>query len=236
MGLRARLEAKLARQLGHPAGLAGHIVARGLDRGNERLITTAVQALQPSPRATLADVGFGGGVGLRLLLDEAAGSIVHGVEVSGAMLQRAQTTFPVELSSGRLCLHRASIEQLPLDDASLDGAITVNTLYFVADLHRALGELARVLRQSGRVVIGIGDPDAMSELSFTAHGFRLRPVDEITAALTAAGLPVVDHRRVGEARIPAHVLIAQRADSPRADVGDAVASASERPTDQRNTL
>jgi ubiquinone/menaquinone biosynthesis C-methylase UbiE len=126
------------------------------------------------------------------------------------MLQRAQTTFPVELSTGRLRLHRAPIEQLPLDDASLDGAITVNTLYFVADLDRAPGELARVLRQSGRVVIGIGDPDAMSELPFTAHGFRLRPVDEIKPALTAAGLPAVDHRRVGDARIPAHMLIAQR--------------------------
>jgi arsenite methyltransferase len=209
MGLRARLEAQLARQLGHPAGLAGRLVARGLDRGNERLISTAVQALEPSPRATLADVGFGGGLGLRLLLNAIDGSVVHGVEVSTAMLQRAQTTFGDELSSGRLRLHRGPIEQLPLADASLDGVITINTLYFVTELDRAFGELARVLRVRGRVVIGFGDPEAMRELPFTAHGFRLRPVEEITAALAAAGLPVLEHRRVGDARIPAHVLIAQ---------------------------
>jgi hypothetical protein len=40
-----------------------------------------------------------------------------------------------------------------------------------------------VLNGSGRAVIGIGDPVAMSGLPFTAHGFRLRPVDEITTAL-----------------------------------------------------
>jgi arsenite methyltransferase len=184
-------------------------VARALNRGNEQLIATAVGALEPSEAATLADVGFGGGLGLRLLLNTTDGSIVHGVEVSAAMLQRAQTTFGTEISTGRLLLHRASIESLPLGDSSLDGVISVNTLYFVAELDRAFGELARVLTSSGRVVIGIGDPEAMTALPFTAHGFCLRPVDEIKAALAAAGLAVVDHRRVGDARIPAHVLIAQ---------------------------
>lgn len=38
-GLRPRFDARLARQLGHPSGLAGRIVARGLDRGNKGLIT-----------------------------------------------------------------------------------------------------------------------------------------------------------------------------------------------------
>ena len=111
--------------------------------------------------------------------------------------------------TGRLLLHRASIEQLPLGDSSLDGAITVNTLYFVPELDLAFGELARVLKGSGRVVVGIGDPEAMSGLRFTAHGFRLRSLDQITAALAAAGLPVIDHRRVSDARLAAHILIAQ---------------------------
>jgi arsenite methyltransferase len=209
MGLRTQLEVQLARQLGHPAGLAGRMVARGLNRGNQLLITTAVRALEPFAGATLADVGFGGGIGLRLLLDVCDNSSVHGVEVSAAMLERAQTTFADELTTGRLILHQAPIEQMPLGDASLDGAITLNTLYFVPELDRALVELARVLKGSGRAVIGIGDPDAMSRLPFTAHGFRLRPVDQITTALAAAGLPVLDHRRVGDGRIPAHILIAQ---------------------------
>jgi hypothetical protein len=44
-----RLRTRLAGRLGHPAGLAGPIVARGLNRGNQRLITTAVRTLQPPP-------------------------------------------------------------------------------------------------------------------------------------------------------------------------------------------
>jgi arsenite methyltransferase len=66
-----------------------------------------------------------------------------------------------------------------------------------------------VLKNSGRVAIGIGDPKAMNHRSFTAHGFRLRPLDEITAALAATGLPVIEHLRVGDGPTPAHVLVAK---------------------------
>jgi arsenite methyltransferase len=213
-GLRTRFQAQLARQLGHPSGLAGRVVARGLNRGNKRLITEVVQALTPSARATVADIGFGGGLGLELLLKAADDTVVHGIEVSSSMIRRAQTRFGDELSSGRLHLHLASVAQLPLGDASLDGAITVNTLYFVSDLDRAFDEVARVLRRSGRLVIGIGDPEAMSELAFAAHGFRLRAVEEISDALSSAGLTVVDHRRNRDSRIQSHILIAHPAEAP----------------------
>lgn len=208
-GLRTRFQAQLARQLGHPSGLAGRVVGHRLNRGNKQLITRVVQALEPPARASVADIGFGGGLGLELLLNAADGTVVHGVDVSSAMIQQAQKRFGDELSAGRLHLHLASIERLPLGDGSLDGAITVNTLYFVSDLDRAFNELARVLRGQGRLVIGIGDPEAMSDLAFTAHGFRLRTVDEISAALTGAGLNVVHHRRDDDSRIQSHVLTAQ---------------------------
>jgi arsenite methyltransferase len=107
--LRTRFQAKLARQLGHPSGPAGRIVGRGLDRDNEQLITEVVQALEPSTRATVADIGFGGGLGLELLLNVADNIVVHGVEVSSSMMRRARTRFGDELSAGRLHLHQASI-------------------------------------------------------------------------------------------------------------------------------
>lgn len=116
----------------------------------------------------------GGGIGLRLLLDRPDAPTVHGVEVSTEMIRQAQAAFAGDLAAGRLRLHHASITALPLATSSLDGIITVNTVYFVDDLDQAFSELARTLASPGRAVIGIGDPDAMGKLSFTAHGFRLR--------------------------------------------------------------
>jgi ubiquinone/menaquinone biosynthesis C-methylase UbiE len=77
------------------------------------------------------------------------------------MLSLAARRFRRACSQGRLRLHSGSLTDLPLADAQIDALITVNTIYFVPDLDRAFAELSRVLKASGRVVIGLGDPDAM---------------------------------------------------------------------------
>ena len=159
----------------------------------------------------VADLGFGGGVGLGLLL-EATGpdGRVHGLELSEDMITGAGRRYRVMVLSGRLVLHRVRGASFPLPDSSLDALITVNTFYFVAELGPLLGEVARVLRPGARLVVGVGDPIRMARMPVTRHGFRLRPVDVLIEALQAAGLPMVEHRRVGQGDDAAHVLVAQR--------------------------
>ena len=89
--------------------------------------------------------------------------------------------------------------------ASLDGMITTHTIYFIPDLDRAFGEIARALKRSARAVIGLGDPDAME--SFARYGFRIRPLAEVVGALELAGLSVMEHRRVGRGSRRFHILV-----------------------------
>src|SRR5215207_296372 len=165
--------------------------------------------MRSRPRAgTVVDIGFGGGLGIELLLDRVgAPGQVHAIEVSSAMLNRAARRFRREIANGRLSLHAASFTDLPLADASLDGAITLNTIYFVADLDRAFSELARALKASGHAVIGLGDPEWMSTLPTTGQGFRLRPVSKVVDAARDAGLIVDEDRRVGQGPHPYHLLV-----------------------------
>ena len=102
---------------------------------------------------------------------------------------------------------------MPLDDGSIQGAITVNTIYFVAELDRVFSELARVISSTGRVVVGIGDPVNMSHMPMTVHGYRLRPVDDVVAVATSAGLVLQDHRRAGDGDEAAHLLAFAHASS-----------------------
>lgn len=159
MGLREQFLAGLARQLGHPRGLSGRLIGAGLNRGNRDTVAAAVDALALAPGAAAIDVGYGGGVGLGLLLAAVGESgQVHGVEVSATMLASATRRFRHHICVGRLHLHRASMTDLPLPEDSVDGLLTVNTIYFVDDLDEAFGEFARVLRSSGRLVVGLADP------------------------------------------------------------------------------
>lgn len=186
----------LARQLGGPSGPLGHLVARMLNKGNAVTIAAAVEALGLSGTETVADVGFGGGLGLELLLTVTPGGVVHGVEPSATMLARARRSQADAIAAGRLKLHDAPVQQLPFDDGALDGWISLNTIYFIEDLAPAFRELGRVLGSAGRGVVGVADPGWMAKLPFTKHGFILRPVPDVVALLESEGL-AVEQRQVG---------------------------------------
>lgn len=184
------------------------MVGAALNRGNRRFVSAAARALQPGAGSAVADVGFGGGVGLGFLLDMVGPSgKVHGVEVSETMLSQASRRYRRDIATGRLALHPASMMELPFADGALSGALTVNTIYFVTELDRAFTELARVIASSGRIVIGMADPDVMARMPFTGYGFHLRPVSQVLDTLHSTGL-TVEHRRVSEADNAPHLLIA----------------------------
>jgi ubiquinone/menaquinone biosynthesis C-methylase UbiE len=189
----------------------GRVVAAGLNRGNRPAIAAAVQLSAAALGEVVADIGFGGGIGLSLLLDRIGDhGVVHGIEITHEMLDHARSRGVRHRAGRRLRLSEGSLTALPLDDGCLDAAITVNTVYFIADLDQACRELARVLRPGGRVVVGIGDPDAMARLPFIRYGFTLRPVHDVTAALDRAGLELVEQHSLQDVTIPHHLLVARR--------------------------
>lgn len=197
-GLRDWLWSGVAGQLSQPHGLLGRPTAIFLNRANMRAIVAAVDHCNAAPGDAVADIGFGGGAGLPLLVDRVgAAGVVHGIEVSETLLSRARARHRADVDAGRLRLAPGSLLDLPFGDASINAAITVNAVYFVADL------------DCGTVVIGIGDPDAMARIPATRNGFRLRPVHEVTAALHDAGFTQVDDQRL-ELAIPHHLIIGRR--------------------------
>jgi ubiquinone/menaquinone biosynthesis C-methylase UbiE len=75
---------------------------------------------------------------------------VIAVDGSAAMLQAAKRRLH---ALENIDLRRGDIEALPIDDARLDAATLMLVLHHVAEPHRALSEVARVLKPGGRALI-----------------------------------------------------------------------------------
>jgi demethylmenaquinone methyltransferase / 2-methoxy-6-polyprenyl-1,4-benzoquinol methylase len=118
--------------------LVNRVMTLGLDAGWRR---RAVRELRLEPGARVVDLGCGTGDLCRGL--GRGGLRAVGVDMAAGMLAKAHTSAP---------LVRADALQLPLADASVDGAISGFALRNVVDIAACFREAARVIRPGGRAV------------------------------------------------------------------------------------
>jgi ubiquinone/menaquinone biosynthesis C-methylase UbiE len=108
------------------------------------------ELIGPVADRTVLDVGCGDGA----LASELArrGAIVTGLDPDPAMIAAARRRG--ETAGARLRLVAGHAKRLPFADAAFDRVVAVTVLCFVRDGARAVGEMARVLKPGGRLVIG----------------------------------------------------------------------------------
>jgi ubiquinone/menaquinone biosynthesis C-methylase UbiE len=92
----------------------------------------------------VADVGCGKGRFARIVAERNPRARVYAIDLAEAMLTRVPAT-----------IHRcaASMTALPLATASCDGAYATESLEHAVDIAGAVGELCRIVKPGGRIVI-----------------------------------------------------------------------------------
>jgi ubiquinone/menaquinone biosynthesis C-methylase UbiE len=103
----------------------------------------------PKERAgRVLEIGYGSGV----FLPELAR---HCTELYGVDIHAKNHEIAARLRKNGVYaqLSVATAERLPFDDASFDYAVAVSTLEFVADLPAACGEIARILKPNGSLIV-----------------------------------------------------------------------------------
>ncbi len=82
---------------------------------------------------------------------------IHALDINAAFVMQARENAKRASVEDRIIVHQSDGSQLPLQDGSLDRLTTRNTLIYVDDPLRTLGEFRRVLRGGGKVHAIEGD-------------------------------------------------------------------------------
>jgi SAM-dependent methyltransferase len=143
--MRDLYEARAAQQYAVPSPLPDP----RLDRKFARICTIVREQL---PCEAFLDAGCGDGRYLAAL-DAELPERVAGVDIAERILETARARVP------RADLRQANLESLPFADGAFDLVLSSQVIEHVLDAPAAVGELSRVLRPGGRLVISTDNAD-----------------------------------------------------------------------------
>jgi ubiquinone/menaquinone biosynthesis C-methylase UbiE len=155
--------------------------------------------------AVLMDLGCSTGFLLQDLRAAHPDADLIGVDLIASGLEKAHANVP----EARLL--QADVCELPLADASVDGAVSLNLLEHVPEDERALAELARVLRPGARAVLVVPSGSQLYDYydRFLGHERRYAR-GELSRKAARAGLEVLDDLHLGGLIYPAFRFVKRR--------------------------
>jgi SAM-dependent methyltransferase len=176
----------IARQSRRPSGWLGEIVARVMALETAPVNRLALDELSLQAGESVLEIGCGHGRTLARLA-EVPRSTLAGIDPSEVMVRLARRRLRRTLDARRAEISLASSAKIPHPDGRFDAAFAVHVVYFWREPRADLGEIRRVLRPGGRVLLGYRPRDEQTLAMLPAGVYALRTVDEIEALLAESG-------------------------------------------------
>jgi ubiquinone/menaquinone biosynthesis C-methylase UbiE len=159
----------------------------GLATLSDRDLRGVRDALAGVEPGRVLDAGAGTGRVTASLIS--SGWSVVALDASTEMLNQLRRAHPeVETVEARLGT------RLPFADATFDAVVAMRVLKYVDDMDYALGELARVVRPGGRVVVEFANRRSCARFGYGTAPIHLVTLRELDRSIRAAGLTVLTHR------------------------------------------
>ena len=146
----------------------------------------------------VVDLGCGGGLDVFLAAKKvgASGKAI-GIDMTERMIELARANAMQETGEmpANVEFHLATIDRLPLEDASVDCVVSNCVINLAEDKDAVFREIARVLKPGGRMAISdlalkqpLPEAIAQDVMAYVGCIAGALPIDAFTTKLTAAGL------------------------------------------------
>ena len=173
-----------------PTGFGGRVMVAMMNFGHRALADWGLRFLNISPDAAVLDCGCGGGANLRKLLKRCPAGSVAGIDYSDVSVEKSRTLNRKAIQNGRCEVLRASVTELPFDEARFDLVTAFETVYFWPDLLQSFREAYRVLKPGGALFICnecSGDTDKDEKWTERIEGMTIYRDVQLKAVLEQAG-------------------------------------------------
>jgi SAM-dependent methyltransferase len=190
-----------------PTGWLGWFVLWSMNSSHSKLTDWGLGHVSVGKGDAILDVGCGGGRTVSKLAAIAPEGKVYGVDYSEESVAASKRTNARGIDAGRVEIRQGSVSQLPFSDGVFDLVTGVETHFFWPDLPGDVGEVFRVLKPGGTLVLiaevyGGSKTKAgqLAEKYSAQTGMKLLSVEEHRELLEEAGysdVRVIEERGKG---------------------------------------
>lgn len=183
----------IARQLGKPQGLFGHLaMGHILAQGNASLNAWVRGLLPLQPTSTILDLGCGPGAALQAIAQQTPSGFAVGLDYASPMARQAYRRNRQLIRTGHAGIVQGDAAMLPFRDQAFNIVYAVNVIYFWPDVHQALREIWRILQPGGTLALGTRPQAQVEHLAFMRHGLNVFHDSEIGELLSMMGFVAVE--------------------------------------------
>jgi SAM-dependent methyltransferase len=136
-----------------PTGIEGRMIAAKMNQGHLNLTTWGLKHVNIEPEFLVLDVGCGGGKTISRLARRAFQGKVYGIDLSADMVKFSRLVNRKLVAQNRVEIIKGSVEKMGFKKALFDLVTAVETYYFWPDIEEAFGEINRVLKVRGHLLI-----------------------------------------------------------------------------------
>ena len=143
-------------QYGNPHGDEGMKVIKDMNAGHTPQIMWGVDNLPYISPKRILDVGCGGGIFTRIILEKYPNASASAIDISELCVDYAKEYNKEFIDSGRLDVQVADVMDLPFEDGTFDMVVSNASHFFWNDLKAGLRELGRVTKMGGTILLTAG--------------------------------------------------------------------------------
>lgn len=195
----------IASQFKRPTGIIGILTSNRMAKNNQKNYDRLVKDLGIQPGDKLLEIGYGPGIGIRMIAERCETCTIHGIDFSPLMYKRAGKYNREFIDAGRVSLQNGDFLQTPVIYNSYNKVFCLNVVYFWKELNEPFTKICSLLTQGGSFHMFMADEKTLVNMGVPDNVFNKYSVEQVVKALKGAGFETVKHYAE-----KGHYIIAQK--------------------------
>ena len=179
------LKELIASQFKKPGVLFGVFASNLMIKNNQKNYDRLINDMDIQPQQKVLEIGYGPGIGIRMIANACSGCIVHGIDFSRLMYKRACKYNQLFIDEGKVQLQYGDFLKTPFTDIKYDRIFCLNVIYFWNELQSPFEKVISLLTKGGNFHIYMADKSALKRAPDSI--FNKYPIEQVLETLKAVG-------------------------------------------------